>query len=231
MERVRGWTAVLRRSVGEMRGAPARPPRPVAVAAIAGLFVGVTVLRWFIDGSGQAAALLYVAPIAFSGLWYGRRAGIGAAAVGTLAFAVLAVVHGHGDLDVTGWAGPILAMAIVGVLIGHLAERAGKKEQLTTGHPDQDRRLEEICEAQHAALEVSDSIVQEVAAARWMLQVGRTAEAMDVLGQTVTDGISRLSEALSLDPAGDRQAGAVAAGSLPDPDGLDRNGGNSLSFS
>lgn len=231
MERARGWTAVLRTFAAEMRGRPARPAGSVTVAAIAGLFVAVTVLRWFIDGSGQAAALLYVVPIALSGLWYGRRAGIGAAAVGVVAFAVLALVHGHGDLDLTGWAGPILAMAIVGALVGHLAERAGNREQSATRRASQDRRLAEICEAQQAALEASDSIVQEVAAARWMLQVGRTAEAMDVLGQTVADGISRLSEALALDPTADGKAGAAASGPRSGLEGLDRGDGGSLSFS
>ena len=38
----------------------------------AALFAAVSVLRWFVDGNGQAVALLYVIPIALLALFFGR---------------------------------------------------------------------------------------------------------------------------------------------------------------
>lgn len=207
MTGAKGRRGVLRALPAGMRARGAPPPPRVALAAIVGLFIAVTVLRWFVDRSGQAAALLYVVPIALSGLWYGRRGGAGAAGLGAVAFAVLAAVHGQGDLDLTGWVGPVVAMGLVGGLVGHLAEHAANRDRAAARHASRRRHLEEVCEAQRAALAASDSIVQDVAAARWMLEAGHTEEAMDVLGGTVADGISRLSEARSVEATGSGRAG------------------------
>lgn len=157
---------------------------------VAALFAGVTVLRWFIDRSGQAAALLYVLPITLSALRFGRRGAAGAVAVGTLGFVVLAIVHGRGDLDLTGWSAPPLSMAIVGFL-------AARLEGLVRSHAEHSRQMQQVCEAQQAALTVSDSIVQQVAAVRWMLDAGRAEEAAQVLEGAVAQGIEKLSSGLS----------------------------------
>ena len=163
---------------------------PVSLVVVAGLFAGVTVLRWFIDRSGQAAALLYVVPITLGALRFGRRGAAGTAALGTLGFVVLAIVHGRGDLDFTGWSAPVLSMALVGYL-------AARLEGLVRVHGERSRHLEQVCEAQHAALTVSDSIVQQVAAVRWMLEAGKADEAAKVLEGTVAQGIEKLSGGLS----------------------------------
>lgn len=151
----------------------------LALGVIVGLLAAVTVLRWFVDGAGQAVALLYVVPIALGALRFGRRGGLAVAGFGIVAFVALESVRARGDVDVTGWVSPILAMALVGGLVGHLSE--------------QSKRLEELCDAQHAAIEAGDSIVQQVAAARWMLEAGRSGEALATLGDTVAEGIANLS--------------------------------------
>jgi hypothetical protein len=179
----------------------------VALGLIAGLFVAITVLRWFVDRSGQAAALLYVVPITLCGLWYGRRAGTGAAALGGGAFVVLAAVHGRGDLDLTGWVGPVIVMGLVGGLVGHLAQHAKDRDRDAARHASRRRHLEAVCEAQRQALVVGDSIVQDVAAARWMLEVGHTEEAIDVLSGSVAEGIALLGGALSRETTGDDRRG------------------------
>jgi hypothetical protein len=163
---------------------------PVSFSLVVGLFAGVTVLRWFIDRSGQAAALLYVLPITLGALRFGRRGAAGAVALGTLSFVVMALVHGRGDLDLTGWSAPPLSMALVGYL-------AARLEGLVGAHTEHRRYLEEVREAQHATLTVSDSIVQQVAAARWMLEAGRADEAAEVLNGTVAEGIEKLAGGLS----------------------------------
>ena len=168
----------------------------LSLALVAGLFAGVTVLRWFIDRSGQAAALLYIVPITLGALRFGRRGAAGTAALGILAFIVLALVHGRGDLDLTGWSAPVLSMALVGYL-------AARLEELVRVHGERSRHLEQVCEAQHAALTASDSIVQQVAAVRWMLEAGKADEAAKVLDATVSQGIEKLSGGLSQYTPGD----------------------------
>ena len=163
---------------------------PVSFSLVAGLFAGVTLLRWFIDRSGQAAALLYVLPITLAALRFGRRGAASTAALGTAGFVVMALVHGRGDLDLTGWSAPPLSMALVGYL-------AARLEGLVRAHAERGRHLEEVREAQRAALTASDSIVQQVAAARWMLEAGRADEAAEVLNGTVAEGIEKLAGGLS----------------------------------
>lgn len=157
------------------------------------MLVAVTVLRWFVDGSGQAAALLYVVPISLSALRFGRRGGLIAAGVSVAAFTVLKLVHARGDVDVTGWVAPLLAMVLMGGLVGNLSESVARTEAASRV---QEQRLEELRRAQIAAAEASDSIVQHVAAARWMLEVGMSQEALAALDATVADGIDQGSSAL-----------------------------------
>lgn len=172
------------------RHAPRSPA--VALGVIVGLLAVVTVLRWFVDGAGQAAASLYVVPIALSAVRFGRRGGFAAAAFGIAAFTVLELVRARGDVDATGWVGPLLAMALMGGLVGHLSESAARHEA-ARGH--QAQRLEELRDARHAAIEASDSMVQQVAAARWMLEAGKSQEAIAALDATVAAGIAQASTA------------------------------------
>ncbi len=189
-----------------------------SLVAIVALFAAITVLRWFIDGSGQAVAMLYVLPIALCGFWFGRRGGLVAAAVGATAFAVLAVIHGRGDLDFTGWAGPVIAMVLVGGLVGYLADLADRREQVNRLQAERNRALEVIRDEQLAALSVSDSIVQQIAAVRWMLESGKTDEAIDVLASTLATGMTQLSRGLRTDQVSfGEDAGDWLFGEVADP--------------
>lgn len=186
------------------RYAPRSPA--VALGVIVGLMVAVTVLRWFVYGAGQAVALLYVVPIALGALRFERRGGLAAAGFGIAAFVVLELVRGGGDVGFTGWAGPLLAMALMGGLVGKLSESAARNEATRRL---QELRLEELTDARHAAIEASDSIVQRVAAARWMLEAGKNEQALEALSATVAEGIAEVSCTLPpLSPDSNRDARA-----------------------
>lgn len=210
----RFWNRVLD---GCRRYAPSAPA--VALGVIVVLMGAVTVLRWFVDRAGQAAALLYVIPIALSALRFGRLGGVAAAGFGMAAFVTLELVHSQGDVDVTGWVGPLVAMALIGGLVGHLNESAADHEAV---RELQARHLEELRRAQHAANEVNDSIVQHVVAARWMLEAGKEEEALAALDATVVEGITKVSTTLPTFP---REATQDAPSSrAPGPDsGLSEN--------
>ena len=192
----------------------------VAVGVIVGLMAAVSVLRWFVDGAGQAAALLYVVPIALSALRFGRRGGAAAAGCGIAAFVVLELVRARGDVDVTGWVGPLLAMALMGGLVGHLSESAARHE---AARRIQQRHLDELRRARRSMLEASDSIVQRVAAVRWMLQAGKSEDALAALDATVAEGIAEVSSALPPLPSeasrDGHRAGPPGAGPGPDRGG------------
>ncbi len=189
----RGWAARLWKGGLDLSRRYAPRSRAVALGVIVGLLVAVTVLRWFVDGAGQTAALLYVVPIALSALRFGRRGGLAAAGFGITAFAVMETVRARGDVDVTGWVGPLLAMALVGGLVGHLGESVAGRE---AAYRLQARRLEELRDSRDAVIEASDSIVQQVAAARWMLEAGESEEALAALNATLAEGLAQVSSTL-----------------------------------
>ena len=208
----------LRWSSGEQRTKASQVPSwPVwltprrTTVLIATLFSAITVLRSYVDGAGQAVAVLYVVPIVIAALSFGHRGGLGLTACGATAFALLAGVHEHGDLDVTGWLGPLLAMALAGGLVGYLTDLLAHRAEAGEALVEHSRRLEEVCSAQHAALSVSDSITQQVAAARWMLEAGRTDEALAVLGSSVAASIASLNPSSSLTAASASPDGPLPA--------------------
>ncbi len=185
--------------------------RPAVFAAAAALFVAVTVLRWFVDRSGQAAALLYVVPIALLALAWGRRAGLVAAAAGSALFAVFALARGQGDLDVTGWLDPLLTMLLVGGVLGDRAQRAAEKEIAARAEHERRQAVELLCSNQQEALEVTDHLLQGVAAAKWMMETGNTEQALQVLTLAVGDSMARLSGALP-PPGAPSEPGKLSGG-------------------
>lgn len=189
-----GGSAARDRTTGfRLDRVPVPRSRLVSVVVIAALLAVVTALRWFYYGAGEAVALLYVVPIALGALRFGRRGGAAMAGFGITAFVVLEAVRGHGDLDMSGWAGPLLAMAIVGGLVGHLRSVADLQE---ADRRLQAQQIEELRDAQRSTAQASDSIVQKVAAARWMLESGLSEQAAVTLDNAVAEGIAEVSGAL-----------------------------------
>ena len=84
-------------------------------------------------------------------------------------------------------------MALMGGLVGHLSESAARHE---AARRIQQRHLDELRRARRAALEAGDSIVQRVAAVRWMLEAGKSEDALAALDATVAEGIAEVSSAL-----------------------------------
>ncbi|MST32378.1 hypothetical protein GHK86_06545 [Acidimicrobiaceae bacterium USS-CC1] len=164
------------------------------MAVLAGLMVAVTASRWFVDRAGEAVALLYVVPIALAGLRFGRRGSLLTTGIGTAAFAGLELTRARGDIDVTGWVAPLLAMTLMGVLVGRLSDSTATNQATVRLQAD---RLEELDDAWRATARAGDSIVQQVAAARWMLEAGNGPGALAALEATVAEGISELSSSLS----------------------------------
>lgn len=164
------------------------------MAVLGGLMVAVTASRWFVDWAGEAVALLYVVPIALAGLRFGRRGGLLTTGVGAAAFAGLELARARGDMDVTGWVAPLLAMTLMGGLVGQLSDTTTTTLAAVRLQAD---RLEELDDARRATVRAGNSLVQQVVATRWMLEAGNGQGAFAALEATVTEGISELSSSLS----------------------------------
>ena len=163
-----------------------RPGEAVAVAA--GLFVAISVLQWFVDGSGQAVVMLDLLPVALLAVTYGVRGGVASAAGAFATFAVFEVFHSTGDIDVVGWVVRGLALFLLGGLLGRATDEmeASKRSAL---EEQQGRCLLEAAVRRYTeAIEISDSILQQLVAAKWLAEAGRSDRVVDLLDDTIVRG-------------------------------------------
>jgi len=166
-----------------------------AIAAALGLFAVVTALQPIEDSSGEAICILYVLPIALLAVAFGRRGGWIGATVGVVLFGLFAVFHNTGDLDAVGWLTRATAMFLLGGLLGHASDRTRASEQQRLAEQRRRVELEAADVRQREAMEMNDSIIQGMVAAKWMAEQGRTEEAIGALSATIDKG-ERLVAAL-----------------------------------
>lgn len=159
-------------------------PGRAAVVAIA-LFVGISVLLWFNDGSGHAVVVLYVLPIALLAVTFGLWGGLGAATVGFVVFALFEIFHSSGDIDADGWAARAIAMFLLGVLLGRATDQTIASEQAALNEQQRRYELEDVNHRYAEAIEISDSILQQMVAAKWMVERGRSDQAAEALTATI----------------------------------------------
>lgn len=159
-----------------------------AIVIASGLFVAISVLDWFNDGSGQAIAVLYVLPIALLAVTLGERGGLIGAIAGFTLFAALEVEHSSGDIDVTGWIVRAVAMFLLGGLLGRATDQTTASELAALA--EQQRR----CQAEEAnlryteALEINDSLLQQIVVAKWMVEQSQTVGAAELLTEAIARG-------------------------------------------
>ena len=163
---------------------------PLGTLAVASaLFAAVMVLR-FVDGDdvGDVVNMLYVLPVALIATAFGRTAGLGA---GLLAVGLVAVwvVAADVDLSWVGWTTRIVPLVLVGLLIGDAAERqaAAERRQL---------ELEAAAQRHRDAAQISDNLIQGMAAAKWALEAERYAEGLGLLEATLEEGHKLVSDLL-----------------------------------
>jgi hypothetical protein len=147
------------------------------VAVAGALFAAVLTLRVLDGTAGDAYSLLYALPVALLATTFGLRAGTlaGLLAVGlTVLWAVVQDV----SLSPTGWASRVVPLLLIGVLLGHATSRERRADA-------ERRRLEEAARLHREAIEINDSLVQGMAAARWSLGAGRVDAGMQILDETI----------------------------------------------
>ncbi|QIK75795.1 hypothetical protein [Nocardioides piscis] len=171
-----------------------RPGLAMAVAGV--LFVGVLALRLLTGTPVDAYSLLYALPVALVATASGLRAGTvaGVVAVGlTVVWAALQDV----SLTPTGWASRVLPLLLLGVLLGHATDRERRAEL-------ERRRLQAAALLHREAIEINDSLVQGMAAARWSLDAGDVDRGMDILDRTIVQAQDLVSDLIRRADMGER---------------------------
>ena len=183
---------------------PPRDPwfrrRPRAALGVAALLYGaILVLRIFSGDAADAYSMLYVLPVALVATAFGRSAG---AAAGLVAVALVAVwvLVDDVSLSPTGWLSRVLPMLVLGVVLGDAADRLHRAE-------DQRRRLESAALLHREAIEINDSLVQGMAAAKWSLESGQTDLGIRTLEATLNQAQDLVSGLIRRAEMGDRAEG------------------------
>lgn len=184
---------------GRSRDAGPRPAgpwfrrRPRLTIGLAGaMFVGVLVLRLSAGTAVDAYSMLYALPIALLATALGVRAGAVAGVV-AVGLTVLWAVTQDVSLSPTGWASRIVPMLLLGVLLGDASDRVQRSEE-------ERLQLEAAALLHRQAIEINDSLVQGMAAAKWALEAGNATDAAALLDQTIAQAHALVSELI-------RQAG------------------------
>jgi hypothetical protein len=206
-------------SIGQLVSSPREPwfrQRPVVALGVAGvLYALVFSIRVLAGGPDDAYALLFVLPVALVAVTFGMRAGLAGGLVGVALIVVWVVVEDV-SLSATGWASRILPLLFLGGLVGDASDRLRRADA-------EKRRLEAAALLYREAIEINDSLVQGMAAARWALEAGRlnaglrTLELTIVQAEELVSGLIRQadmagSSAAAIDPASPLRIGAEEAG-------------------
>jgi signal transduction histidine kinase len=175
----------------------------LALAGVVAIFVSISVARFALGNDASVGiTLLYVVPISLAALVWGRRAGMIASAA-ALVLLTLWVLVADVDLSVLGWTARVVPIVLVGLLLGDASDRLRRAEQ---AHLEQAAR--ELLHRQ--AVEINDSLLQGMAAAKWALEAKRHDVALERLsdaiasGQKLVAGLIRDSAMGPLDGSGDR---------------------------
>lgn len=161
-----------------------RPGLAITVAAV--LFAAVGLLRVTDGGPTEAYSMFYVLPVALLAVAFGLRGG----ATGALVAVVLIVVWAVYDdvhLGVLAWAARVVPMLALGLLLGYTTDRARRAEV-------RHRELEAAALLHQQAIEINDSLIQGLTAARWALDQSRVDDGLQLLDTTMSQAQRMVSD-------------------------------------
>jgi hypothetical protein len=121
--------------------------------------------------------MLYTLPVALLATSFGLRAGAAAGVLGVALVGVWGVVD---DISLTpvGWASRVIPRLLLGVLLCEATDRMRRTEE-------ERRKLEAAALLHREAIEINDSQVQGMAAAKWALEAGSTEAGLKTLDDTI----------------------------------------------
>lgn len=153
----------------------------VAAAVCAALFAAVVVTRLVVGGGANAVLLLYVFPVALAALTWGLRGGTVAAGIAVVGIVVPLLLDDDG-IGVVGWVTRISAVVVLGVLLGQAQDRTRAHQRWLLA--EEAARIGSDARAR-AAAEISDSLLQGMSSAKWMLEAGKVDAGIETLEETI----------------------------------------------
>ena len=183
------------------------PSLALTIAVV--LFVGVLALRMFHGSPVDGYSMLYALPAALVATTSGLRAGTVAGLV-ALGLSVLWALTQDVHLTPTGWASRMVPLLLLGVLVGQAADRERQAEA-------EHRRLETAALLHREAIEINDSLVQGMTAAKWSLETGQIETGKQILEQTLGEAHDLVSDLIRRAGMGARTE-PLQAHARPSPD-------------
>jgi hypothetical protein len=163
-----------------------RPRLAMAVSIV--LFIGIFQLRWSVAGVQESITVLYVLPVALLAMTFGFRVGVGSGVLAVCLFVVWAIGNGH-SLGALGWLSRVTPLLLIGALVGIATERIRDFDRV-------ERQAIEVALLQREAAEINDSVLQQMAAAKWLLESGHVEQGIDLLEATMTTAQELVSRML-----------------------------------
>lgn len=163
-----------------------RPHLALAVAIL--LFAGIFVLQLLVHGDADSLSQLYVLPVALVAFAFGYRAAVAAGVVAVLLLVLWSAVTGT-SLSPLAWTCNVGLILLLGALVGISADRIRDARRA-------ERYASAIALMQRDAAEVNDTVVQSIAAAKWMLESGQIERAGALLDETASTAQGLVSRVL-----------------------------------
>ena len=178
---------------------PARAPRAsgppwfrrwpgLAVALAGALFAGVLVLRIAEPADEVPVDLLYCLPVALLAVAFGRQAGLLAGALAVAAVGTWLVLSGV-DHSLLGWISRTVPLLLLGGLLGDAMDRLVRSQALA-------QQATAAADRTRAAVELNDTVVQGLAAAKWALEAGRNDRGLEIVTETLDRSHRMVSQLL-----------------------------------
>lgn len=170
-----------------------RWPR-AAVWLAAALFAGVLVVRLIESSPEVPVGLLYCLPVALLAVAFGRTAGLLAGGLSILATTTWALVAGA-EYGVLSWTARTVPLLLLGGLLGDATDRLVRSEALA-------HREAAAARSAREAVELNDTVVQGLAAAKWALEAGRSDRGLEIVTETLEVSQRMVSQLLRHAEAG-----------------------------
>lgn len=139
----------------------------------------IATLRWSVGSVEDSISMLYVLPVALLALAFGFRVGMGAGVFAVGLLAVWLVTTGE-SLGPFGWLSRATPPLLLGALVGAAADRIREAAE-------HERHAAAVTLLQREAAEINDRVLQQMAAAKWLLEAGRIDDGVELLAETMDD--------------------------------------------
>jgi hypothetical protein len=135
--------------------------------------------------------VLYVLPVTLLAFAFGFRAGMLAGGIAVALQVAWVVISGEA-LSPIGWIGRIVPLLLLGALVGSSSDRVRDARRA-------ERYALAVSLLQRDAAEINDSVVQGLAATRWLIEAGHVERALEALDETAALAQGLVSRVLGPD--------------------------------